>query len=97
MRPLELKVRNFRSYFGDETVFDFRGRTLVGVVGAIGSGKSSILDAIAYALYGRTPSGGAATKALIHQRSNEAAVSLRFEVEGEIYEVVRSMRRKGAS
>ena len=35
MRPLELRLRNFRSYFGDETVIDFRGRRLVGIVGPI--------------------------------------------------------------
>ena len=97
MRPLELRLRNFRSYFGDEAVFDFRGRRLVGIVGPIGSGKSSILDAISFALYGRTPTVGAATKTLIHQRAGEAAVLLRFEVEGEIWEAVRMLRRKGAS
>jgi exonuclease SbcC len=96
MRPLELRLRNFRSYFGDEATFDFRDRSLVGVVGAIGSGKSSILDAIAFGLYGKTPSVASATKTLIHQRANEAAVALRFEVEGDVYEVVRSLRRKGA-
>lgn len=55
MRPLELNLRNFRSYFGDGHSFDFRDRHLVGVVGPIGAGKSTILDAIAFALYGRTP------------------------------------------
>ena len=96
MRPLELKVRNFKSYFGDGALFDFRDRRLVGIVGPIGSGKSSILDAIAFALYGKTPSVAANTKSLIHQRAGEATVSLRFEVEGEIWEAVRMLRRKGA-
>lgn len=97
MRPLELRLRNFRSYTGAEHVFDFRDRRLVGIVGPIGSGKSSILDAIAYALYGRTPAVARSTKALINQRSDEGAVSLRFEVDGTIWEAVRSLRRSGAS
>ncbi len=97
MRPLELRVRNFRSYFGDEQVFDFRRRRLVGVVGPIGSGKSSLLDAVAFALYGKTPTVARGTTALIHQRASEGAVSLRFEVEGEVWEAVRLLRRKGAS
>lgn len=97
MRPVELKVRNFRSYFGDEAAFDFRDRRLVGIVGPIGSGKSTILDAIAFALYGRTPSGGKSTKALIHQRADNAAVALRFEVDGEVWEAQRMLRRRGAS
>ncbi len=96
MRPLELRLRNFRSYAGEHT-FDFRDRTLVGIVGPIGSGKSSLLDAIAFALYGRTPRIGAATKSLINQRSADAGVSLRFSVEGEVWEAARSIRVKGQS
>ena len=97
MRPLELRLRNFRSFFGEGHTFDFRNRRLIGVVGPIGSGKSTILDAIAFALYGRTPRIGHATKTLIHQRSDHAAVSLRFEVEGEVWEAVRQIRRAGSS
>jgi exonuclease SbcC len=96
MRPLELRVRNFRSYFG-EHVFDFSERSLVAIVGPIGSGKSSILDAIVFALYGRTPRIATATKTLINQRAADAAVSLRFEVEGELWEATRSIRVKGPS
>lgn len=96
MRPLELRLRNFRSYAGEHS-FDFRGRSLVGIVGPIGSGKSSILDALAFALYGRTPRIGSATKTLINQRAADAAVSLRFSVEGEVWEAARSLRLKGQS
>jgi exonuclease SbcC len=97
MRPLELEVENFRSYFGSGAVFDFRNRTLVGIVGPIGSGKSSLLDAISYALYGRTPTAGAATRSLIHQRADDGGVRFRFEVDGEVWEAVRRLRRTGAS
>jgi exonuclease SbcC len=96
MRPLELRLRNFRSYSGEHT-FSFRDRTLIGIVGPIGSGKSSILDAIAFALYGRTPRIGSATKTLINQRAADAGVVLRFAVEGEIWEAARSIRIKGPS
>ena len=89
-------MRNFRSYFGDETVFSFRERSLVAIVGPIGSGKSTVLDGIAFALYGRTPSIGRGTKSLIHQRATDGGVALRFEVGGAIWEVVRSLRRSGA-
>ena len=54
MRPRELTIRGFRSY-RDEVTFDLRDRHLVGIVGPIGAGKSSILDAIAFALFGKTP------------------------------------------
>ena len=97
MRPLELRLRNFRSYFGEDSVFDLRDRGLVGVVGPIGSGKSSLLDAIAFALFGRTPAVAASTKALIHQRADGATVSLRFSVDDEVWEVTRALRRRGQS
>jgi exonuclease SbcC len=96
MRPLELRIRNFRSYAGEHS-FDFRDRTLVGIVGPIGSGKSSILDAISFALYGRTSRIGSATRSLINQRSADSSVSLRFVVEGELWEAARSIRVKGQS
>ncbi len=97
MRPLELRLRNFRSYFGDAFTFDFRDRRLIGIVGPIGSGKSTLLDAIAFALYGRTPRIARSTRSLIHQRADSAAVSLRFEVDGDVWEAVRSLRARGPS
>ncbi len=97
MRPLELRLRNFRSFYGDGHTFTFRGRRLIGVVGPIGSGKSTILDAIAFALYGKTPRIARSTRSLIHQRAQHAAVALRFEVEGEVWEAARLLRRTGAS
>lgn len=97
MRPLELNLRNFRSYFGDGHSFDFRDRHLVGVVGPIGAGKSTILDAIAFALYGRTPRVNRGTKSLIHQRADDAAVQFRFAVDDQVWEAVRSIRKKGQS
>ena len=92
VRPLELHIKNFRSFSGEAT-FDFRDRTLVGIVGPIGAGKSSILDAIAYALYARTPRVAGAIRDLIHQRNDTAIVRLVFEVEGEQWQVTRSIRK----
>ena len=94
MRPLELVINGFRSY-DEETRFDWRDRHLVGVVGPIGSGKSSILDAIAFALYGKTPSFAGNTSALINQRQQIAQVQLTFRVDGHAWQVVRAIRRVG--
>ena len=96
MRPRRLTVQGFRS-FADETSFDFTGRGLVGIVGPIGSGKSSILDAISFALYGKTPRIEQNTKSLINQRRDALQVELVFEVEGVVWKVVRALRRGGAA
>jgi exonuclease SbcC len=96
MRPREITLRGFRSY-SDEVTFDFTGRSLVGIVGPIGSGKSSILDAISFALYGKTPRIEGATKALINQRHDSLHVSMTFEVDGAVWKAVRVLRRTGAA
>ena len=96
MRPLELTLRGFQSYATEQT-FDFRDRRLLGIVGPIGSGKSSLLDGIAFALYGKTPRAGRGTRDLINQRGAGAHVELWFDVEGETWRAVRALRRKGQS
>jgi exonuclease SbcC len=94
MRPLELTMRGFRS-FRDEVTFDFRGRHLIGIVGPIGAGKSTILDAMAFALYGRTPRVNRETRSLINQLRDAAHVQLSFEVDGVAWRVTRALKRKG--
>ena len=94
MRPHELTVEGFRSYRG-KTTFDWRGRRLVGIVGPIGSGKSSIIDAISFALFGKTPAVERDTKSLIHQLCDQCHVELVFEVDGQVWRAQRALRSKG--
>ena len=54
MRPIKLEVQGFTS-FRDQTVVDFADADLFVLTGATGSGKSSLLDAITFALYGSIP------------------------------------------
>lgn len=56
MLPLKLIIKGLYSY-QDEQIIDFTRLTdarLFGIFGAVGSGKSSILEAISFALYGET-------------------------------------------
>ena len=66
------------------------------VVGPTGSGKSSLLDGIAYALYGMTPRLRRGQKRLICSRSSGLHVRLRFSVDERVYEVTRALPRSGA-
>ena len=55
MRPIKLTVSAFGPYAGEQ-VFDFaalEGRNFFLIHGATGAGKTSILDAICFALYGQ--------------------------------------------
>jgi len=96
VRPRELTLRGFRSY-AEERTFEWQGRGLVGIVGPIGSGKSSLLDAIAFALYGRTPRIEKGQKSLINQRHDAMQVALTFEVDGTQWKAVRALRRTGTA
>ena len=96
MRPRRLVIKGFRSYAAEAT-FDFDERGLVGIVGPIGSGKSSLLDAVSFALYGQTPTVGKQTKSLINQRQQSSHVELWFDVGAETWRSVRALRRKGQS
>ena len=90
MRPLRLRIEGLRS-FRSEVEIDFADRDHVAVVGDTGAGKSSILEAITYALYGKTSFGRQAD--LMNDTSKKLRVVLRFRVSGDEWEVVRTLRR----
>lgn len=59
MKPIRVEMQAFEAYAGTE-VIDFgrlNGRTLFLIHGPTGSGKSSLLDAICFALYGESAGG----------------------------------------
>ena len=51
MRPVRLKLKGFTS-FREEQDVDFQTLDLFAIAGPTGAGKSSLLDAMTYALYG---------------------------------------------
>jgi exonuclease SbcC len=89
-------MEGFKSY-AEEQVLTFDGRSLFAIVGPTGAGKSTILEAIMYALYGKTHREGRETRDLIRTGADSARVRLSFEVEAGAWEVTRVLRRKGAS
>ena len=95
MRPLGISIEGLRS-FRAEVKIDFGHRAQIAVIGDTGAGKSSILEAMTYALYGQTSVGGRSKQELMNDMSDTMRVVLRFRVAGQEWEVTRVDRRAGA-
>ncbi|HEY3724307.1 MAG TPA: SMC family ATPase [Acidimicrobiia bacterium] len=99
MRPVRIEVQGFGA-FREPTEIDFEGMDLFALVGPTGSGKSTIIDAICFALYGSVPRYGnkGSVAPIVTMGASEARVSLTFEVAGVRYVATRVVRRgKGSS
>ena len=85
--------------FREPTAVDFTDADYFALVGPTGSGKSTVIDAITFALYGtahRWERANAIAYALA-PTANRCTVSLIFDVGGQRYQVVREVRRSGAN
>ena len=93
MRPVELVMQGFGP-FRDRVTVDFADADLIAIVGATGHGKSSIIDAICFALYGRVPRHGDKDIApVITLGAAEAQVKLTFTLGDRRYLASRVVRR----
>jgi exonuclease SbcC len=89
MIPLTLSLTGFLSY-RDPVEIDFTRFDLACISGRNGAGKSSLLDAITWALFGQARKTG---EALIHTAAPAAEVVLTFRYEGNDYRVQRTLPR----
>ncbi|MFV8452909.1 AAA family ATPase [Vibrio campbellii] len=95
MKPIKLKMQAFGPFAQTETIeFDKLGTNPLFLInGPTGSGKTSILDAICFALYGETTGN---ERQGIQMRCDMAAptllteVTLEFSLHGKSYRVIRS-------
>lgn len=93
MRPRLLELSGFTAFREPVTV-DFRGADLFALTGPTGSGKSSLIDAIVFSLYGSVPRIGQRDVApIVSLGKLEARVRFEFSLEGVDYSVARVVRR----
>lgn len=99
MIPLQLTIEGLYSYQKSQTI-DFTSLTesgLFGIFGAVGSGKSSILEAITFALFAETERMNAKEKRaynMMNLRSGRSFVAFDFENhEGKIFRATREYKR----
>lgn len=89
MIPLQLTLKNFLSYRSAR--LDFRGLHVACICGANGAGKSSLLEAIAWAIWGQ--SRAVTEDDVIHQGEVEAQVDFVFRYHQHTYRVLRTRYR----
>ena len=91
-----LELVNFKKYTNKKFTFE---EGLIGIIGKNGSGKSTIFEAILFALYGELKTKGAKDFIRNSTVSEKEAVSvtLEFEFEDFTYKVIREFRGKSLS
>lgn len=96
MRPIRLEMEGFTA-FRKTTVIDFEGTEIFVLSGPTGSGKSSIIDAMTFALYGSIPRYD--DLKLVHPVISQGKLLMKvrfdFEVGGKRYTATRVVRKTG--
>lgn len=92
MRPVKLTIEGLQSYIEPQIIdFELLSKSgLFGIFGSTGSGKSTVLDAILIALYGK----GSRGKDYINKTLDRAFVSFEFMMAGWTYKAERTFKRK---
>lgn len=99
MRPLELEIQAFGPYKEKVTLnfTDLNNQHLFLITGPTGAGKTTIFDAIVYALYGKTSGSSRNVNELKSQLADDetvAYVSLVFEIHGKVYTIKRIPKQR---
>jgi exonuclease SbcC len=94
MRPLRLLLDGFGCY-RQPTEADFTDVDFFALTGPTGSGKSTVIDGLCFALYGTVPRWGKenAIADALAPAANGCRVCLVFEVGGKRYAAVRALNR----
>ncbi len=95
MKPLRLELEGW-ARFRERQVISFEDLTLFAIAGPTGAGKTLILDAICFALFGVTPRLSQKLESLVSSEADRLAVELQFEVAAGIHRVVRSIELKAS-
>lgn len=97
MVPIKLKLRNFMSYGENVPPLDFTTFDLACLSGQNGHGKSALLDAITWSLWGEARKARgrkSPDEDLIRIGAQDMEVEFEFEIEGARYRVIRRYSRK---
>ena len=93
MIPTKLKLSNFTSYGESVPNLDFTKFKLAAISGLNGAGKSSLLDAITWCVWGTSRAGDSADS-LIHSGTDNMQVEFTFELDKSTYTIKRRRSKK---
>ncbi len=94
MIPIRLELKNFMSYGEDVPALDFTGMHTLCLSGENGHGKSALLDAMTWALWGESRAGKNKHDELVRIGADEMSVHFTFEMDGQRYRVIRKRSKK---
>jgi len=94
MIPLQLRLHNFMCYRSPQPL-DFTGIHLACLAGDNGHGKSALLDAMTWALWGKARDGKRSADELIHLGQTDMEVELEFALDTQRYRVIRKRTSRG--
>ena len=92
MIPKKLQIKNFLSYGPETQTIDFLSYNLICLSGKNGHGKSALLDAMTWALWGqarKTTGTSKADEGLVHLGQKHMLITFDFEINGTAYRVRR--------
>ncbi|MCM3920127.1 SMC family ATPase [Frankia sp. AiPs1] len=95
MRPLSLSLRGLRSYLAEQEI-DFSSVGLIAIHGDTGAGKSSLLEALYFALYGGSTWDGRNASELIADGAATMRVRLTFRCADKTWQVTRTISRSSS-
>ena len=98
MIPVKLDLKNFLSYGEEVPPLDFTQFHVACLSGANGQGKSALLDALTWSIWGEGRKGSQEKKAdnsLLRTGQKDMQVEFIFDLEGDRYRIIRSFSHVG--
>ncbi len=94
MIPIKLSLRNFMCYQDNVPPVRFEGFHIACLCGDNGNGKSALIDALTWALWGKSRARHA--DELVHMGKSDMEVELEFRVGKQVYRVIRKHMRSSS-